>query len=190
MKHWIKCKVLFDIIISFYSSQKNIFWNHVRTVSCLCSICPLAITSTAISVIIRNALIIVTVCRILYNFTIYPPSSYLLSDPPTSCSRTFTCNSGSTIAGSHQSGLQFWAHHGWPSHGFGTADIGTFAVFQNLESENDQEIPKSQTADKLMAPRGRATNSHATITRYQEDKLSKATSSFFPIKMISKLEWT
>ena len=27
-------------------------------------------------------------------------------------------------------------------------------------------------------------------TRHHEDKLSKATSSFFPIKMIAKLEWT
>ena len=31
---------------------------------------------------------------------------------------------------------------------------------------------------------------HNTITRHQEDKLSKATSSLFPIKMIAKLEWT
>ena len=31
---------------------------------------------------------------------------------------------------------------------------------------------------------------HTTITRHQEDKLSKATSSLFPIKMIAKLEWT
>ena len=30
--------------------------------------------------------------------------------------------------------------------------------------------------------------SHSTITRDQEDKLSKATSSFFPIKMIALLE--
>ena len=29
-----------------------------------------------------------------------------------------------------------------------------------------------------------------TITRLQEDKLSKATSSLFPIEMIAKLEWT
>ena len=30
----------------------------------------------------------------------------------------------------------------------------------------------------------------STITRHQEDKLSKATSSLFPIKMIAVLEWT
>ena len=29
-----------------------------------------------------------------------------------------------------------------------------------------------------------------TITRHQKDKLSKGTSSLFPIKMIAKLEWT
>ena len=29
-----------------------------------------------------------------------------------------------------------------------------------------------------------------TITRHQEDKLSKAISSLFPIKMIAILEWT
>ena len=37
---------------------------------------------------------------------------------------------------------------------------------------------------------GTAMKSHTTITRYQEDKLSKATSSLFLIKMIAKLEWT
>ena len=55
-----------------------------------------------------------------------------------------------------------------------------------IVSEYDQEIPQSQTADKPMALRGRAT----TITRHQEDKLSKATSSLFPIKMIAKRKWT
>ena len=54
-----------------------------------------------------------------------------------------------------------------------------------IVSEYDQEIPQSQTADNPMAPRGRA-----TLTRHQEDKLSKATSSLFPIKIIAILEWT
>ena len=53
-------------------------------------------------------------------------------------------------------------------------------------SEYDQEIPQSQTADNPVAPRGRA----AQPSRHQEDKLSKATSSLFPIKMIAILEWT
>ena len=53
--------------------------------------------------------------------------------------------------------------------------------------EYGQEIPQPQTADK---PRGIMRKSHTTITRHQEDKQSKATSSLFPIKMIAKLEWT
>ena len=39
-------------------------------------------------------------------------------------------------------------------------------------------------------PRGTARKSCSTITRHQEDKLSKATSPLFPIKMIAILEWT
>ena len=39
-------------------------------------------------------------------------------------------------------------------------------------------------------PRGTARKSRSTITRHQEDKLSKATSPLFPIKMIAILEWT
>ena len=52
-----------------------------------------------------------------------------------------------------------------------------------IVSEYDQEIPQSQ-------PRGTARKSRSTITRHQEDKLSKATSSLFPIKMIATLEQT
>ena len=51
-----------------------------------------------------------------------------------------------------------------------------------IVSEYDQEIPQSQTADNPVAPRGRAAQ--------PSDKLSKATSSLFPIKMIAILEWT
>ena len=39
-------------------------------------------------------------------------------------------------------------------------------------------------------PHGTARKSRSTITRHQEDKLSKANSSLFPIKMIAILEWT
>ena len=53
-----------------------------------------------------------------------------------------------------------------------------------IVSEYDQEIPQLQTADNPMVPRGRA------VTRHQEDKLSKAINSLFPIKMIAVLEWT
>ena len=56
-------------------------------------------------------------------------------------------------------------------------------VFRKFE--HDQEIPQLQTADKPNASRGRVTQQ----SRDQEDKLSKATSSLFPIKMIEKLEW-
>ena len=56
-----------------------------------------------------------------------------------------------------------------------------------IVSEYDQEIPQSQTADKPMAPRGRATQ-QSRDTR--KTKPSKATSSLFPIKMTAKLEWT
>ena len=38
--------------------------------------------------------------------------------------------------------------------------------------------------------RGIVRKSHTTIKRHQEDKQSKETSSFFPIKIIAKLEWT
>ena len=56
-----------------------------------------------------------------------------------------------------------------------------------IVSEYDQEIPQSQTTDN---PLGTARKSCSTIMRHQEDKLSKATSSLFPIKMIAILEWT
>ena len=51
-----------------------------------------------------------------------------------------------------------------------------------IVSEYDQKIPR-QT-------RGIVRKSHTTITRHQEDKQRKATSSLFPIEMIAKLEWT
>ena len=56
-------------------------------------------------------------------------------------------------------------------------------IYSKIVSEYDQEIPQSQTADNPVAPRRRA-------TQPPRDKLSKATSSLFPIKMIAILEWT
>ena len=56
-----------------------------------------------------------------------------------------------------------------------------------IVSEYDQEIPQSKTADSPVALRRK---SRSTITRHQEDKLSKATSSLFPFKMIAILERT
>ena len=46
------------------------------------------------------------------------------------------------------------------------------------------------TITNCRQPRGTTRKSRSTITRHQEDKLSKATSSLFPIKMIAILEWT
>ena len=37
---------------------------------------------------------------------------------------------------------------------------------------------------------GTARKSHTTILRHQEDRLNKAISSPYPIKMIAKLKWT
>ena len=60
-----------------------------------------------------------------------------------------------------------------------------FLTISKTVSEYHQERPQSQTTDKPMARK-----SHTTIMRHQEDKLSKATNSLIPIKMIAKLEWT
>ena len=46
------------------------------------------------------------------------------------------------------------------------------------------------TITNCRQPCGNAMKSRSTITRHQEDKLSKATSSLFPIKMIAMLERT
>ena len=46
------------------------------------------------------------------------------------------------------------------------------------------------TITNFRQPHGTARKSHSTITRHQEDKLSKATSSLFSIKMIAILKWT
>ena len=54
--------------------------------------------------------------------------------------------------------------------------------FEN--SEYDQEISQSQTANKPMAPRGKASQQSRYI---QEDKQSKAISSLILIDMIAKL---
>ena len=57
-----------------------------------------------------------------------------------------------------------------------------------IVSKYDQEIPQSQTADKPMAPRGRAT--YQSRDTRKTNKLGNATSSIYPIKMIAKLEGT
>ena len=46
------------------------------------------------------------------------------------------------------------------------------------------------TITNCRQPRGTVRKSRSTITRHQEDKLSKAISSLFPIKMIAIPKWT
>ena len=46
------------------------------------------------------------------------------------------------------------------------------------------------TITNCRQPRGTVRKSRSTITRHHEDKLSKAISSLFPIKMIAILKWT
>ena len=66
----------------------------------------------------------------------------------------------------------------------------TFAPDQAQEnfknSEYDQEIPQSQTADNPWHREEETLNHHETPGR----QINKATSSLFPIKMIAMLEWT
>ena len=57
---------------------------------------------------------------------------------------------------------------------------------KNIVSEYDQEIPQSQAGQT----HGTARKSYKTISRHQEDNLSKATSSLFPFKMIAKLQYS
>ena len=49
---------------------------------------------------------------------------------------------------------------------------------------------RNTTITNCRQTHGTAKKSHTTITRHQEDKLSKTTSSLFPIKMFAKLEGT
>ena len=54
-----------------------------------------------------------------------------------------------------------------------------FYLQGSQNSEYDQEIPQSQTAEKAVAPRGR-------VLQQSRGNLSKASSSFFAIKMFAK----
>ena len=65
---------------------------------------------------------------------------------------------------------------------FQVCSSSRMSLSSKIVSEYDQDISQSQTTDKPMALRGRATQ--------QEDKLSKAIRSPFPIKVFAKLEWT
>ena len=59
--------------------------------------------------------------------------------------------------------------------------------FKKIVSEYEQG---NTTITNCRPTHGTTRKSHTIITIHQEDKLSKATSSLFPIKMIAKIEWT
>ena len=62
--------------------------------------------------------------------------------------------------------------------------------FQHFFKNSKWVWSGNTTITNCRPPRGTARKSRSTITRHQEDKLSKAISSLFPIKMIAILEWT
>ena len=64
------------------------------------------------------------------------------------------------------------------------------SLMEIVSEYNDQEIHECTTITNCRHTRGIMRKSHTTITRHQEGKQSKATSSLFPIEMIAKLEWT
>ena len=58
-------------------------------------------------------------------------------------------------------------------------------ILAQIVSEYDQE---NTTITNCRQTHGTARKSHTAITRHQEDKLSKITSSLFPIKIFAKIE--
>ena len=65
------------------------------------------------------------------------------------------------------------------------------SIKHKLQSKNSKRVWSGNTTiTNRRQPPGTARKSRSTITRHQEDKLSKAISSLFPIKMIAILEWT
>ena len=56
-----------------------------------------------------------------------------------------------------------------------------------IVSEYNQEIPQSQTADKPVASRGRATQQSRDTRKI--NKAKQLALSLLPIQMIAKLEW-
>ena len=73
------------------------------------------------------------------------------------------------------------------------AELFVFVFLQAMRivfSGTAMPISRNITITNCRQTHGTVRKSHITITRHQEDKQSKATSSLFPIKMIAKLEWT
>ena len=56
-----------------------------------------------------------------------------------------------------------------------------------ITSEYDQEIPDSQTADKPVTPRGRATQPSLDTRKTNQANQSALS---YPIKMVAEIEWT
>ena len=66
-----------------------------------------------------------------------------------------------------------------------------FPQYFEISNKNSKWVWSGNTTiTNRRQPCGTARKSRSTITRYQEDKLSKASSSLFPIKMIAILEPT
>ena len=85
---------------------------------------------------------------------------------------------------------------GWSTHGAALrasvqcAKVNQF-YFAFAYIKNSKWVWSGNTTiTNCRLPRGTARKSRTTIMRHQEDKLSKAISSLFPVKMIAILEWT
>ena len=67
-------------------------------------------------------------------------------------------------------------------HGF----VGIRCDYRKIVGEYDQEIPQSQTADKLISPRGRVTQQSRDTSRTNQARQP----SLSPHQDDCKLEWT
>ena len=72
---------------------------------------------------------------------------------------------------------------------FKTRSISAYSLYWHIENSKRVWSGNTTITDRRQ-PHGTTRKSHSTITRHQEDKLSKTTSSLFPSKMIAIIEWT
>ena len=83
------------------------------------------------------------------------------------------------------------AVHSWAlPEGEGCGPMGNHNTIGFLSKNSKWVWSGNTTITNCRQSRGTARKSHSTITRHQEDKLSKSISSLFPTKMIAILEWT
>ena len=109
--------------------------------------------------------------------------------PPLSLeSRSVAKQSYNIQATSKDSG-QITRMHCWKSH-VAAHVFNLIAYWDAPFVQIISEWSGNTTITNCRPTHGTARKSHTTITRHQEDKLSKATSSLFPSKMNAKLEWT